>query len=100
MVLSRIVLKMTVLWDVAPWSRWDWPKISEVRTAFIIRAAHRPDDGGSTSETSVSCYYTTRCNIPENNYLYSCCSQTLNITSVRIARLRAEIWTMLLPNTK
>jgi hypothetical protein len=38
----------TSFWDVAPCSLVEATDVLEVRTAFIIRAYHRSDNGGST----------------------------------------------------
>jgi hypothetical protein len=37
----------------------------------VLAAAHRPDDGGSTSETSVNVYQTTRRYNPEDSHLHT-----------------------------
>jgi hypothetical protein len=52
-------MKITVFWNVAPCSL---VKVYRL-IALIMEAA-------STSETSVNFYQTTRCNIPEDIFIY------------------------------
>jgi hypothetical protein len=40
-------MKMAVFWDVTLCSLIKFTDISEVLASSIIRASHRPDDGGS-----------------------------------------------------
>jgi hypothetical protein len=53
-------MKMAVFWDVAPCSLVEIEDVSEVFTAFVIRAIALVMGAISISETSVSFYQTTR----------------------------------------
>jgi hypothetical protein len=63
-------MKMTVFWDVAPYSLVKFTDVSEVLAAPIIRAIILMMEAVSICETWVNFYQTTRCNIPEESYLH------------------------------
>jgi hypothetical protein len=44
---------------------------AEIRITSVSFQLHRPDDGDTTSETSVNVYQTTRRNIPEDSHLHT-----------------------------
>jgi hypothetical protein len=60
---------MAVFWDVTPCSLVEMTDVSEVLTFSIIIALLM--EAVSTSETSVTFYHSTRCNISEDSYLHS-----------------------------
>jgi hypothetical protein len=60
-------MKMAAFWDVKPCSLVDITDISEVLTAITLMM-----EAVSSSETSVSIYHTTQCNIPEDSHIKIC----------------------------
>jgi hypothetical protein len=59
-------MKTAVFWDVAPCNLVKSTDVSEMLGDVITRAVM---EAGSTSETSVNYYQTTRSNIPEDSHL-------------------------------
>jgi hypothetical protein len=61
---------ITVLWDVAPYSLVETDR--RFRDPYCFHHHHHsPDDGGSTCETSVNFYETTRRNISKDGHLHT-----------------------------
>jgi hypothetical protein len=67
-LIATLFLKMTVVWDVAPYILEDIGR--RFRGAYCLH--HQ-----GTSETSVSIYETTRRNIPEDSDLHTRCCENL-----------------------
>jgi hypothetical protein len=56
-------------WDIAPCSLVEIDRLLEVLTAYITVALVM--EAVSSSETSFSCYLTTRRNIPEDSHIHT-----------------------------
>jgi hypothetical protein len=61
-------INIAVFWVVVPYSLIEVYEVSEVLAASIIRAMM---EAGSTSETSVNFYQTTRRNNPQDSHLHT-----------------------------